>query len=42
MLTNPRGSGFFAGNYELLGEIFWRRHFSGRGQCRSRRDHHLP
>lgn len=31
MLTNPRGSGFFAGNYELLGEVFGGGIFHGPG-----------
>lgn len=29
MLSNPRGSGFFAGNYELLGEVFGGSIFQG-------------
>lgn len=31
MLTNRRGSGFFAGNYELLGEVFGGGIFQGPG-----------
>jgi hypothetical protein len=31
MLTNPRGSGFFAGNYEVLGEVFGGGIFQGPG-----------
>lgn len=31
MLSNPRGSGFFAGNYELLGEVFAGPIFQGPG-----------
>jgi hypothetical protein len=30
-LTNPRGSGFFAGNYEFLGEVFAGPFFQGSG-----------
>jgi lipid A 3-O-deacylase len=32
MLSNPRGTGFFAGNYELLGEIFGGGIFQGPGK----------
>jgi lipid A 3-O-deacylase len=31
MLSNPHGSGFFAGNYELLGEVFGGSIFQGPG-----------
>jgi hypothetical protein len=31
MLNNPRGSGFFAGNYEFLGEVFGAPIFQGVG-----------
>jgi len=31
MLSNPRGSGFFAGNYEFLGEVFAGPIFQGSG-----------
>lgn len=31
MLSNPHGSGFFAGNYELLGEVFGGGIFQGPG-----------
>ena len=35
MLGNPRGSGFFASNYELLGEVFGGAIFQGPGRVES-------